>query len=201
MGKSEPTPQRFRRKAKGSGASEQMSNSLVSAPSTVDNLLCNNLLDSNVTSELAVSSPAQTSQLSQGLTTANGTCDVELADSDVKGSNPSLIRDNGVAVAADPAPHEDPDRPKDLCLSSHLPADLSGLSHSEITPLCSNQSLDLSACHVQKEDSLAFVVFIYNSSDSDIQQILLELDSDELEVQYLLSKKLLARSYTLLISY
>lgn len=189
MGKSEPTPQRFRRKAKGPGssssscASEQISNSLVSAPSTVDKLLCDNLLDSSIASELPVSSPAQASHLSQSLTTANGTCDVEIPEGDLKGSNPSLIRDNGVAVAADPAPHEDPDRPKDLCLSSHLPAELAGLSHSEITPLCSNQSLDLSVCHVQKEDSLALVVFIYNSSDSDIQQILLELDSDELEVQ------------------
>ncbi|XP_070763740.1 AP-4 complex subunit epsilon-1 [Enoplosus armatus] len=167
MGKSEPTPQRFRRKAKSpalsSGASEEISNSLVSTPSTVDHLLCNNLLDSNITSELAVSPPDQTSQLSQGLTTVNGPCDV-------------------VVDTADPAPHEDPDTPKDLCLSSYLPAELSGLSHSEITPLCSNQSLDLSACHVHKEDSLALVVFIYNSSDSDIQQILLELDSDELEV-------------------
>lgn len=185
MGKSEPTPQRFGRKAKSpgssSGASDQ-SNSLVSTPNTVDNLLCDNLLDSSISSELAVSSPKQTPPLSQGLTTANGTCDVELADSDIKESNPSLIRDNCV-VAAEPAPHEAPDRPKDLCLSSHLPAELSGLSHSEITPLCSNQSLDLSACHVQKEDSLVLVVFIYNSSDSDIQHILPEFDSDELEVQ------------------
>ncbi|XP_010746455.3 AP-4 complex subunit epsilon-1 [Larimichthys crocea] len=184
MGKSESAPQRFRRKAKSpsssSGASEQISNSLVSAPSTVDNLLCDNLLDANISSELAVSSPTQTSQLSQSLTTANGTCDVELTDT--KGSNPSLIRDLSVAVAADPTPHEDPDKPKDLCLSSHLPAELSGFSHSEITPLCSNQSLDLSACHVQQKDSLVLVVFIYNSSDSDIQQILLELDSDDLEV-------------------
>ncbi|KAM9352476.1 AP-4 complex subunit epsilon-1 [Symphorus nematophorus] len=186
MGKSEPTPQRFRRKAKGPGSSssgsEQMSNSLVSPPSTVDNLLCDSLLDSNITSELAVSSPTQTPQLSQRVTTANGTCDVELTDSDIKGSNPSLIGDNSVSVAADPDPHEDPDRPKDLCLSAQLPAELSGLSHSEIAPLCSNQSLDLSACHVQKDNSLVLVVFIYNSSDSDIQQILLELDSDELEV-------------------
>ncbi|XP_076588310.1 AP-4 complex subunit epsilon-1 isoform X2 [Chaetodon auriga] len=186
MGKSEPTPQRFRRKAKGPGsspcASEQISNSLVSASSTVDKLLCDNLLDSNVTSELPVSSPTQTSHLSENLSTANGTCDVELTDSDIKGSNPSLVRDNGVAVAADPAPHEDPDGPKDLCLSSHLPAELAGLSHSEITPLCSSQNLDLSVCHVQKKDSLALVVFIYNSSDTDIQQILLELDSGELEV-------------------
>ncbi|XP_070828914.1 AP-4 complex subunit epsilon-1 isoform X1 [Chaetodon trifascialis] len=186
MGKSEPTPQRFRRKAKGPGSSpcvsEQISNSLVSASSTVDKLLCDNLLDSNVTSELPVSSPTQTSHLSESLTTANGTCDVELTDSDIKGSNPSLIRDNGVAVAADPAPHEDPDGPKDLCLSSHLPAELAGLSHSEITPLCSSQNLDLSVCHVQKEDSIALVVFIYNSSDTDAQQILLELDSGELEV-------------------
>lgn len=187
MGKSEQTPHRFRRKAKGSGLSSgaggEISNSLVSTPSTVDNLLCDNLLDSNVTSELAVSSPTQTSQLSQSLKTANGTCDVELADSDTKGSNPSLIRDNGVDVAADPAPHGDPERPKDFCLGSHLPVELTGLPHSEITPLGSNQSLDLSACHVQKEDSLALVVFIYNSSSSDIQQILLELGSDELEVK------------------
>ncbi|XP_031715463.1 AP-4 complex subunit epsilon-1 [Anarrhichthys ocellatus] len=185
MGKSEPTTQRFRRKGKSpvssSGASEQISNSLVSTPSTVNNLLCNNLLDSNVTSELAVSSLEQTSQLSQGPAAANGTCDVELTDGDMKESSPSLVGGNGV-VAADPAPHEDPDRPEGLCLNTHLPAEFSGLCHSEITPLCSNQSLDLSACHVQEEDSLALVVFIYNSSDSDIQQILLELDSDELEV-------------------
>uniref|UniRef100_A0A3B4YCF1 AP-4 complex subunit epsilon-1 C-terminal domain-containing protein n=1 Tax=Seriola lalandi dorsalis TaxID=1841481 RepID=A0A3B4YCF1_SERLL len=157
MGKSEPMPQRFRRKAKGqssSGATEQISTSLVSTPTNVDNLLCHNPLDSNITSELAVSSSAQTSELSQGLTTANGTCEieVELSDSNIKGSNPSLIGDNDL-VAADPAAHEDPDRPKDFFIS-HLPAELSELCHSEITPLCTIQSLDLSACHVQKEDSL-----------------------------------------------
>ncbi len=185
MGKSEAPPQRFRRKAKGqdssSGASERISNSHNSSLSTVDNLLCDNLLDSNITTELHVSSPSQTPQLDQSLATANGTCDVELNDSDRKEHNHSLIRDNGAAVAA--VPHEDPDRPKDSSLSCHLPVELSGLSHSEITPLCSNQCLDLSACHVLKEDSLALVVFIYNSSDSDIQQIQLHLDSDELEVQ------------------
>ncbi|XP_070687362.1 AP-4 complex subunit epsilon-1 [Pempheris klunzingeri] len=177
MEKCEPTAQRFRRKAKSqgpsSGASEQTSNSLVSTSNTVDNLLCDNVLDTNISSEPAISSPKQTSPLSQrqkGL----GLCDI-------KGRNPSLSKDNCVA-ANDHAPHEDPDRPKDLCLSSHLPAELSGLPHSEITPLSSNQSLDLSACHVQKEDSLVLVVFIYNSCDSDIQQILLRLDSDELEV-------------------
>ncbi|KAK5867246.1 hypothetical protein PBY51_011756 [Eleginops maclovinus] len=183
MGKSEPTPQRFRRKANSpassSAASEKQSNSMVSAPSTVDNLMFNNLLDSHITSEPAVSSLEQTPQLSQGLVAANGSCDEELPDSDVNGSSPSLIGDDPV-VAAELAPHEEP--PKDLLLSSCLPAELSGLSHSEITPLCSDQILDLSACHVQKEDALVLVVFIYNSSDSDIQQILLELDSEELEV-------------------
>ncbi|XP_034735929.1 AP-4 complex subunit epsilon-1 [Etheostoma cragini] len=185
MEKSESTPRRFRRKAKGPGsssaASEQKSNSLVSTPRTVDNLLCNNLLDSNINSELDVSSLKQTSQLAHGLTAANGNCDVELSESDIKGSSLSLIGDNRVE-AADPGSHEEPDEPKDLSLRSYLPAELSGLSHSEITPLCSKQSLDLSACHVHKEDFLVLVVFIYNSSDSDIQQIILELDSDELEV-------------------
>ncbi|XP_022611642.1 AP-4 complex subunit epsilon-1 isoform X1 [Seriola dumerili] len=186
MGKSEPMPQRFRRKAKGqsssSGATEQISTSLVSTPTNVDNLLCHNPLDSNITSELAVSPSAQTSELSQGLTTANGTCEieVELSDSNIKGSNPSLIGDNDL-VAADPAAHEDPDRPKDFFIS-HLPAELSELCHSEITPLCTIQSLDLSACHVQKEDSLVLVIFISNSSDSAIQHILLDLDSEQIEV-------------------
>uniref|UniRef100_A0AAQ5ZFI9 AP-4 complex subunit epsilon n=1 Tax=Amphiprion ocellaris TaxID=80972 RepID=A0AAQ5ZFI9_AMPOC len=179
MGKSEPTTQRFRRKAKGhstaSSTSEQVSNSVISPPSTVDNLLCNNLLDSNITSELAVSSPQLTSRLSQGLAATNGTCDTdtELPESDRKESKPAVIRDSYV-VAADPAPHEDPDRPKDLALSSHLPAELSELSHSEITHLCTNQNLELSVCHVQKEDSLLLIVFISNSSDSAVQQILVQ---------------------------
>ncbi len=180
MGKSEPTPQRFRRKAKdassSSSASEQIPSSLLCAPSTADNLLCENLLDSNITSELHVPSPTQTAEPRQGLTAANGTCDEA-------GLHSSLNRDNGVTAAADAAPREHPDRRKNLSLSPHLPAELSGLSHSEITPLCTNQSLELSTCHVHKEDSLALVVFIYNSSDSDIQQIVLELESDTLEVQ------------------
>ncbi|XP_034442895.1 AP-4 complex subunit epsilon-1 isoform X1 [Hippoglossus hippoglossus] len=186
MGKPEPTANRFRRKNKvqgsSSSATEQTPSSLASSPSTVDNLLCDDLLDSNITSEPSVSSSTITSELSPGLTaTANGTCDVEakLTDSDVKESNPSLSEDEGL-VAADPAPHEDPDRPEDSCLSSHLPAELCELGHSEITPLCTNQSLELSACHVQKEDSLVFVIFISNSSA--IQQILLDLHSEQLEV-------------------
>ncbi|XP_034540967.1 AP-4 complex subunit epsilon-1 [Notolabrus celidotus] len=180
MGKSELPPQRFRRKAKSpgssSGSSELSSNSTLSPPSTVDNLLCNNLLDSNTPSELDVPSPEPPPQLSQDLSTANGTCDVELTDTDLKESEPTLIRDNGVLAT------EDLDKPRDLCLSSHLPAELSGLCCSEITHLCSHQSLQLSTCHVQRDKSVVLVVFIYNSSDSDVQQILLKLDSDQLEV-------------------
>ncbi|CAJ1056492.1 AP-4 complex subunit epsilon-1 [Xyrichtys novacula] len=177
MGKAEPNPQRFRRKAKSpslsSGPSEPTSNSIISSPSTVDNLLCNNLLDSNITSGASQDPPPE---LSQDLSTANGTCDVEFTDRDEEEREPSLIKDNGVIA------HEDKDRPKDLCLSSHLPAELSGCSCSEIIPLCSHQSLHLSACHVQRDEFLVLVVFIYNSSDSDVQQILLELESDQLQV-------------------
>lgn len=183
IGKSEPTAQRLRRKAKGQGsssvASKQISNSLVSPPSTVDNLLCNNLLDSSINPELAGSSPEHTSEL----TAANGTCEVEaeLADSGIRGAELSVLEDNGLAADA-LVSHKDPNRQKHLCLSSHLPAELSGLSCSDITLLCSNQRLDLSACHVLKEDSLVLVVFITNSSDSDVQQVLLDLDSEQLEV-------------------
>ncbi|XP_058500956.1 AP-4 complex subunit epsilon-1 [Solea solea] len=187
MGKSGPTPQRFRRKAKGqsssSGATEQMPNSVVSTSTTVDNLLCNNPLDSTIPSEVDVSSSKHASKLPQGLIAANGTCDIEaeLTDSDLKGSSPPLSGDNGLENA-DPDPHENLDKPQDVCLSSHLPAELSGLCRSEITPLCTLQNVDLSACHVHREDSIVLVVFITNSSDSAVQHILLDLDSELLEV-------------------
>ncbi|KAM3609182.1 uncharacterized protein V6R79_010826 [Siganus canaliculatus] len=180
MGKSEPTNQRFRRKAKSQGlssdSSERIPNSFPPTPSAVDHLLYDSLLDSNVTSQLAASSPTQTSQPCQGLTDAHSTCDAEITDANIPGSHSSVIQDNGITA------HPDPDRSKDPSLSCLIPADLAGLSHSEITPLCTNQSLDLSACHVQREDSLVLVIFVYNSSCSDIQQIGLELDSEELEV-------------------
>ncbi|XP_068595563.1 AP-4 complex subunit epsilon-1 [Brachionichthys hirsutus] len=181
MGKSEPNlNQRFRRKAKGSGSSlgatDPTSDSLVSAPRAVANLLCDDLLDP-FTSELTLSSPKQT--LSHAVANANGTCGEALNGSDTKGTDSSLIGDNAV-----PVPHEDedeePDREKDL--SSSLPAELVGLSRSEITLLCSSQGLDLSACHVQEEEALGLVLFIHNSSHSGIRQILLEFDSNELEV-------------------
>lgn len=155
MGKSEH--QRFRRKAKGqSSSSVPVSNSLISPPSTVDNLLCTNLLEK--TSELS----------SEGHTAANGTCDIEAGDGDL--------------AAAALAPQEDSNTLKDFSLSSHLPTELSELFHSEITPLCSSQSLHLSACYVQKEDSLILVIFITNSSDFAVQEVLVDLDSEQLEV-------------------
>ncbi|XP_068168108.1 AP-4 complex subunit epsilon-1 [Antennarius striatus] len=185
MGKSEPNlSQRFRQKAKGSvsspEATDQTPNSLVSAPIAVDNYLSDNLLDP-ITSELTLSSPKQT--LSQAPTNANGTCDEASAGSDTKGKDSFLIRDSGVPV---PDEDEEPGGCEDLCLSSYLPAELTGLPHSEITPLCSNQSLDLSACHVEEEESLGLILFIHNSSHSDIQQILLEFDTNELEVSCVL---------------
>ncbi|KAK5619475.1 hypothetical protein CRENBAI_013860 [Crenichthys baileyi] len=179
MGKSEPKSQSFKRKTKASGSTEQPTSPLVSPSDGADNLLCENLLDS---SDLDVSSPEQTQGVPQDLTATNGSCnpEEELADTDTKGVNTPIIRDE--RVTAEPPPHKDPDRSKYLCLTSHLPAELSALSHSKITPLCSNQSLDVSACHVQKEDSVMLVVFVSNCSDSFLQQIRLQVNSEELEV-------------------
>ncbi|XP_037539503.1 AP-4 complex subunit epsilon-1 [Nematolebias whitei] len=181
-GKSEQTSQRFRRKARNQdkplSSSEHLTNLLVSPSGSADNLL----LDSNSSSDL-ISSPEQTHVHSLDLTAANGTCDAEaeLPDRDVKGLKSPLSRDASVP-AADFTPHEDPDRRKDLCLTSHLPAALSGLSHSEVTLVCSDQSLDLSACHVQKDESIEFVVFIKNSSDSAAHRVQVQINCEELEV-------------------
>ncbi|XP_013869028.1 AP-4 complex subunit epsilon-1 [Austrofundulus limnaeus] len=176
MGKSEQTSQRFRRKAriqdKPPTSGEQINNL---PPGGAADLL----LDSNVSSEL-VSSLEQTHRNSLDLT-ANGACDAELPDGDVKEIKTPLSTDDSV-LAAGLSPHEGPDRPKDLCLTSYLPAELSGLSHSEITLLCTNQSLDLSACHVQKEDCVELVVFIKNSSDSAAHQLQMQISCEEIEV-------------------
>ncbi|CAG05538.1 unnamed protein product [Tetraodon nigroviridis] len=172
MGKTEENPHRFRRKAKASDPSQEgMSNSAFSSSSSVDNFLCENLLDP----ESATSSPSQTSRLPRSLSATNGTCDVE-------GANSSPAADGGVSEGTDSGRQEEQPTPKDGCLSSHFPAELRGLPCSEITPLSSNQSLDLSACHVQKEDALILLLFIHNCSSSDLQQTCVQLHSEELEV-------------------
>lgn len=177
MGKSDPTFQRFRRKTKASGSSEQTTNPLVSPSDGSDNLLYKNLLDSP---DLDVSPPEQT----PGLAAPNGSCDAEEepTDTDVKEIETPPIRDERVTAQA--SPHDDPDGSKDPSLTWHLPAELSALSHSKLTPLFSKQNLDVSACHVQKEDSVVLVVFISNCSDSFLQQIRLQVDSEELEVRH-----------------
>lgn len=169
MGKGEPTPQRLRRKTKGQSSSSQPA---VPASPQVENLLCGHLLDSNIHLEVSMSQKKLISQRCE---------DAKWDQRELKGSEPITV--NGVG-AADSLTYEYPDRSPDLFLSSYLPADCAEFSCSEILPLCSNQILSVSACHVQKENTLVLVVFIANSGDSDIQQFLLKLDSEELEVAH-----------------
>lgn len=176
MGKTEENPHRFRRKAKASDpAQEAASNSAFSPSSSVDACLCENLLDP----ESASSSPSQTSRLPLGLGTTNGPCDAELTDRHGEGESSSPAVENGV----DEGTESTPQTAADMRLSSRLPAELRGLPCSETTPLSSNHSLHLSACHVQKEDAVILLLFLHNSSSSDIQHMRFELRSDELEVQ------------------
>lgn len=181
VGKSEQTSQRFRRKErsqdKSLSSSEHLTNPLVSPSSHAHDLL----LDS--VSPDFISSREQTHGHSPDLSAANGTChaEAELPDRDVNGLKSPLSRDDSVP-AADFTPREDPDGRKDLCLTSYLPAELSGLPHSEITLVCTNKSLDLSAYHVQKDDSTEFVVFIKTSSGSAAHHVQVHVNCEELEV-------------------
>lgn len=180
MGKSDPTQQRFRRKGKSSvsssTSSERVSASIVSTSTAVDNLLCNDIPESNVTTELT----SETSPPSQSLTEANGSFDEDRTD-----SNLCPTESNGMKTAPDSGSNEDTDRHKDECPSLCLPKKLSGLTHSEITLLCSNQSLELSACHVQMDDCVVLITYISNSSDCDLEAILLQVNSEHLEVSLL----------------
>ncbi|XP_020347776.2 AP-4 complex subunit epsilon-1 isoform X2 [Oncorhynchus kisutch] len=206
MGRAETAPRHFRRKPRGessSGASEGSSDSSHSSRSAaVDNLLHSNLLDSTtVASEggaATTTTPQQTSQRTLDHTTSNGNPHVEGTEQRVEAGGPlSLIRGNGM-VAVVPPTHTQTDpqtqqdlhpapaleRPRDLPLTSHLPAELSGLARSEFTPLCSDQdsSLALSACRVYKEDALVLLVFISNNNDSALHQMVLQLTCKELEI-------------------
>lgn len=138
-----------------------------SAPSAVGDLLCDSPVDTP--------SPTQDSGA-----VANGCCsDSELTNGDAVGGELRLPGEDGLDCEDGPAPTGD------VGLASRLPGDLAGLPRSHVTLLGSDGSLDLSACHVQDEDSLALLVFVHNISSSDIQQVLLELHSDELEVIYI----------------
>ncbi|XP_054633864.1 AP-4 complex subunit epsilon-1 isoform X2 [Dunckerocampus dactyliophorus] len=172
MGKSELTPQMFRRKDKGQVSSlevgKQTPNSVIPPPNSVDNLLCSILLDSNTDPETSLPAPKQ-----NGIALLEG----GQPESDMKTLETSPTRDSGRMAAET----EEPVRTKDICLASYLPADCIGATHSEITPLCSSQSVDLFACHVHKEDCLVLVVFISNSSATRVR-LLAQLDSEEVEV-------------------
>ncbi|XP_029607686.1 AP-4 complex subunit epsilon-1 [Salmo trutta] len=206
MGRAEPVPRHFRRKPRGessSGASEGSSDSSHSSRSAaVDNLLLSNLLDSTtVASEggaATTTTPQQTSQRTLDHTTSNGSPHVEGMEQRVEAGGPlSLIRGNGMVAVLPPTYaqtdpqtqqdlHQAPalERPRDLPLTSHLPAELSGLARSEFTPLCSDQdsSLVLSACRVYKEDALVLLIFISNNTDSALHQMALQLTCKELEI-------------------
>uniref|UniRef100_A0A3B3CAR9 AP-4 complex subunit epsilon-1 C-terminal domain-containing protein n=1 Tax=Oryzias melastigma TaxID=30732 RepID=A0A3B3CAR9_ORYME len=121
-------------------------------------------------SEPIDSSTKQTFQHPQSLRVPNGACDAEaiISDDDTKGRNRPVSPEEHVE-GDDFPPCED--KSKDLSLTAHLPAELSGFSHSEIIPLCSNRSLDLSACHVQTDNTVVLVVFVTNSSEDANLQI------------------------------
>lgn len=165
MGKSEQSPRGLRRKAKGSASlsagSRGMTSDPVASPScAVDDLLCDSPAES----------PSCTPR-SRG--ESNGrSSGSELTNGDAVGEELRPPREDGLDGEDGPAPAGD----------LGLPADLAALPHSDVTLLASDRSLDLSACHVLDQDALVLVVFVHNSSSSDIQQVLLELHSDELEV-------------------
>ncbi|XP_037109389.1 AP-4 complex subunit epsilon-1 [Syngnathus acus] len=185
MGKSDLKPQRLKRKSKdqvsSSEISKQTSDSIISTPSSVDNLLCNILLDSNTEPELFLTSSKEMTESCQGPAATNGTFDEEVTECDVQGPDPSLSEDNGLNATGS-VETDEPAGMKDLCLTSYLPADCIGVTHSKVTPLCSSHGVDLSACHVLKDDALVLLVLICNSSNSDVQHLLVQLASDDVEV-------------------
>lgn len=171
MGKPEQVPQRLRRKPKtenSSSATERPSASPVPTSTSVDNLLCNDI-PTNIIPEASKETPAQCE--------ASRNCNDDVID-----SKQSPVQINGVETTLETVENEITDRHKDECPSVCLPAKLSELPHSEIIMLCSNQIVDLSACHVEKDDDVVLVIFISNTSDCGLENLLLQVSSEQLEV-------------------
>lgn len=176
MGKSDSAPQRFRRKVRtpnSSSATERLSPSIVYTSTAIDNLLCNNVQESNIVPAVSkdASAPSQCE--------TNGSSNDDLMDNTL----PS-VQSNGVEMALDAVEDEMTDRGKDSPALS-LPAKLVGLPHSEITLLCSNRDFDLSACHVEKDDNVVLVIFISSLSDCGLAKVLLQISSEHLTVSLL----------------
>ncbi|XP_051918299.1 AP-4 complex subunit epsilon-1 isoform X2 [Hippocampus zosterae] len=57
------------------------------------------------------------------------------------------------------------------------------LCNSNMDP--KSHGVDLSACHVHKDNTLVLLVFISNSSNSDVQQFIVQVDSGDVEVSCL----------------
>lgn len=163
MGKPEQNPHGFRRKAKSpallSASRETTSDPAVCAQNEVGDLLCD--------------SPAETPcRMQESGGVANGCC----SHAELTNGERRLSREEDLDGEEDLAPTGDFDP------ASSLPANLAGLPRSDITPLGSDGRLNLSTCHVKGDDCLALVIFVHNSSSSDLQQVVLELHSDELQV-------------------
>ncbi|XP_077568206.1 AP-4 complex subunit epsilon-1 [Stigmatopora nigra] len=156
MGKPGEKSKRSRKKAHDKvlslEVSEQTSDSKIPVPKSIDHLLCNDSLDSNMDPEPPSHSPTHSSDPTD-----------EPIDN-------SLIET------------EEEVRIKDSSLISHLPADYIESTRSEITPLCSCDGIHLSACHVNKDECLLLVLLISNSTETDIQQLLLQVSSEDVEL-------------------
>ena len=121
----------------------------------MDNLLCSGPLDSAPAPSPADSAP----HLPHDLPANNSPCDAQedlTEDTDISAT---VVEENGVA-AVDPDTLGDAYDPEPLRLSPHLPQELCGLPRSEISPLCCDAGLALSACCVHTDRSSLFVVFV-----------------------------------------
>ncbi|MGH0132215.1 UNVERIFIED_CONTAM: hypothetical protein FKN15_021636 [Acipenser sinensis] len=187
MGKSENTSQRFRRKTnktqESSNASEKFSNSSISSRSTVESLMDNNILE-NTSSEQETElttlnqSSSQASEF-QDSTTPDGLLGLlnqekqEKQDmsSDPSGQAPSLFTGGDMVIL----------QPSCAAAENEQPPS-TGLAHSGVQGLCSNESIAVSACKIYKDDSVVLVVFITNQSTSAIKDIMVRFAPTELKV-------------------
>ncbi|XP_036391210.1 AP-4 complex subunit epsilon-1 [Megalops cyprinoides] len=182
MGKSDAPLQRFRRKNKAQELPVDTRKKLTdtySSHNTVDSLLDKDLLDSLSSPQGEGQTRPQDTPLHSDL---KDTLKSQAVDrlSRVEGESELLGGDMELEPFSEQSHRQA--EPLGLGLMSRLPLELCELGHSQILNLSSDHTLSLSVCKVYREDALVLVIFICNTSSSPVDEISVQLSSEELKV-------------------
>lgn len=177
LGKSEAPPPRFRKKPHPHGSSLSSSSSSGTSEKSSSSRTSHNTTDSFLYGSLLEEQPAGFNHAPKTIT-ANGLEQNKDTKEDRRTNTSQILGSDMVIVRPNTIQHN-PSTSSDL--TALLPADLKDLPHSDVIGLTSDTSLRLSSCRVFRDEALLLVIFISNCTETDIRDVAVQLNCDQLE--------------------